>query len=454
MIRTTRAAAAALSSAVVLSLSLASTAPTALAAPRAAAAPNALATSPTAAGAGDFYTPPADLPGANGAVIRSEPMKLGISFPLAGRQTRLPGTATRILYRTTDEGGQPAAVSGVHIEPAKPWRGKGDRPLVSFSVGTQGVADACAPSKTLESFLNVEDGRFMVGYEVPSIYGFLNDGVAVVVTDYIGLGTTDRVHTYMNRVDQGHAVLDAARAALSLPHASVTRRSAIGLYGYSQGGGAAGAAAELAPTYAPELNLAGAYVGGPPADLFEVMKKIDGTLLTGAIPWSINAMHAYRPELTPYLGKLVTQKGIDAIHASTQQCVADTILAFGTKKTSEWTRSGNLASADVAREPVLMKAVADQRIGRLRPSIPVQVLTGTKDDIVPHAQAKQLALDWCAKGANVTYKPVIQLVDSGGLMLSHLGPLLTQQGAARDWILDRFNGVRTSGNCSSARRLP
>lgn len=440
MIRTTRTLAAALGSALVLSLL--GTAPTASAEP---ASPEVV---------GNFYTPPADLPDADGAVVRSEPMKLGISFPLLGRQTRLPGTATRILYTTTDEGGDRVAVSGVYIEPSKSWRGKGDRPLVSFAVGTQGVADACAPSKTLESFLNVEDGKFMVGYEVPSIYGFLNDGVAVVVTDYVGLGTTDRVHTYMNRVDQGHAVLDAARAALTLPDTSITERSAIGLYGYSQGGGAAGAAAELAPTYAPDLNLVGAYVGGPPANLFEVMKTVDGTLLTGAIPWTINAMHAYRPDLTPYLDQLVTDQGKDAIRSSTEQCIADAILAFGTKKTSQWTRSGNRAAVDVAAEPALMKAVDDQRIGRLRPTIPVQVLTGTKDDIVPHAQAKQLALDWCAQGVNVTYKPVIQLVGSGGLMLSHLRPLLSHQGAARDWVVDRFNGVRTSGNCSMAGRLP
>ena len=39
--------------------------------------------------------------------------------------------------------------------------------------------------------------------------------VAVVVTDYIGLGTPGRPHTYMNRDDQAHAMLDAARVAAS-----------------------------------------------------------------------------------------------------------------------------------------------------------------------------------------------------------------------------------------------
>lgn len=404
-----------------------------------------------ASAANDFYDPPSTLPDADGALVRAEPMKLGISFQLNGRKTSLPGTATRIMYKTTDAGGEPTAVSGTYIEPAKAWKGKGARPFVSFSVGTQGVGDACAPSKTLESFLNLEDGKFMVGYEVPSIYGFLNDGVAVVVTDYVGLGTTDRVHTYMNRLDQAHAVLDAARAALALPETSITEQSPIGLYGYSQGGGAAGAAAELAPSYAPELNLQGAYVGGPPADLFEVMKKADGTLLTGVIPWTINAIFPYRPDLAPYLDQLVNEKGKAYLAESENQCIADAIFATGLKNSSQWTRSGNRAHVDVAKSPELMSALEQQRIGNLTPAIPVQVLTGTKDDIVEHGQAKQLAKDWCAQGVNVTYKQVNQLVSSGGLMLTHLGPLLTQQGNARSWLVDRLSGKTVRSNCGSIR---
>jgi len=404
--------------------------------------------------AGDFYTPPAELPATNGALVRTEPMKLGASFDLGGKTTVLPGRATRLLYRSTDTNDVPVAVSGTYIEPSKKWTGKGPRPLVSFSVGTQGTGDACAPSKTLDNPINIENSKFMVGYEIPSIYGFLNDGIAVVVTDYIGLGTTDRVHTYMNRLDQAHAVLDAARAALALPDTSITTKSPIGLYGYSQGGGASGAAAELAPQYAPELNLKGAYVGGPPADLFEVMKKADGTLLTGVIPWAINAIFPYRPELAPYLDALVNDKGKAYLETAKDQCVADAILATGLKNSSQWTRSGNRAAVDVGKQPALVAAVAEQRIGTLKPAIPVQVLTGTQDDIVEHGQAKQLAADWCAKGANVTYKPVFQLASSGGLMLTHLGPLLTQQGSARDWLVDRLEGRSVTSNCSQVRSLP
>ena len=181
------------------------------------------------------------------------------------------------------------------------------------------------------------------------------------------------------------------------------------------------------------------------------MKQADGTLLTGVIPWTINAIFPYRPDLAPYLGALVNDKGVAYLEEAKDQCIVDAILATGLKKSSQWTRSSNQAHVDVSRSPELMSAVDEQRIGRLKPAIPVQVLTGTKDDIVEHGQAKQLAKDWCNQGVNVTYKPVHQLLSSNGLMLTHLGPLLTQQGNARAWLVDRLEGKSVKDNCRSIR---
>src|SRR4051812_14337261 len=67
-----------------------------------------------------FYTPPATLPAADGALIRSEPLPLALSLP--GITGSLPGTATRIMYKSTDSTGQPVAVTGAYVEPAVPWR--------------------------------------------------------------------------------------------------------------------------------------------------------------------------------------------------------------------------------------------------------------------------------------------------------------------------------------------
>lgn len=167
-------------------------------------------------------------------MIRSEALPLGLNIPgLDGRP--MPGTATRLMYRSTDSAGMPVAVTGAYIEPSATWRGSGPRPLVALASGTMGQGDQCAPSFALQHPLTLNGDTVSVGYEALAVYRILATGAAVVVTDYVGLGATDRLHTYVNRVDQGHALLDAARAARSVPGASVTAVSRTGLYGYSQG---------------------------------------------------------------------------------------------------------------------------------------------------------------------------------------------------------------------------
>ena len=409
----------------------------------------------SAAPSGDaFYTPPAQLPSANGAIVRSEPQDLGVSIPGLLGSKQLPGTATRLMYRSTDDAGRAVAVTGSYIEPTTGWSGTGPRPLVAFASGTQGQGDACAPSKTLSTPINVSTGSLSLGYEVPQIYTLLNQGIAVVVTDYVGLGTPDRLHTYTNRNDLGHAVLDAARAARNLPGTSLTGSTPIGLYGYSQGGGATGAAAELAPSYAPELNIKGAYVGAPPSDLLAVLKKVDGTALTGVIGYAINGLVEYSSELRAILDRETNQAGKDALAKVKNQCIGDSLLSFGLKKTSGWTKSGQSAAQIVEANPAAMAAVERQRLGKVKPTVPVMVLTGTKDDIVEHGQAKKVAQDWCALGATVTYTPVNQLLDSLGTALNHLTPVFLNAGAAQSWLVDRFNGKPVESSCGTIAQQP
>lgn len=414
----------------------------------AAAAPSASAAVPA------FYVPPATLPSTNGALIRTEPLKLGASITIDGLNVALPGKATRIMYRSTNANGVPVAVTGTYIEPSKAWSGTGTRPLVSFAEGTQGTGDQCAPSRTLEQPLSYSNSSIGLGYEIPNIYGLLDRGLGVVVTDYIGLGTPDRLHTYVDRLDMGRAVLDAARAAQRLTGVSVNSNSPVGFYGYSQGGGASAAAAELQPTYAPELKLKGAVVGAPPANLMEVLKSADNTLLTGVLGYAINGLLTNNPSLGPILDAQVNQKGKDALAKVATQCIGDTILSYGYAKTTDWTGSGK-AACDVVNGIPAAKAIADkQKLGTVKPPVPVRVFTGTKDDIVDHAQARQLAVDWCNRNANVDYEAVSQTFGSAGTALNHLGPAFTEAGAASDWLVDRLKGKFQLSECWSISFQP
>ncbi|MGW4906437.1 lipase family protein [Streptomyces sp. NPDC004270] len=391
-----------------------------------------------------FYDPPAGLPTADGTLIRTESLPLALSLPsLPGP---LPGRATRLMYKSTDSAGGPVAVTGAYIEPTLPWLGPGARPLVALAPGTMGQGDQCAASLGLEHPLVLNGQTVSVGYEDLSIYRLLAEGVAVVVTDYVGLGATDRLHTYVNRLDGAHAVLDAVRAARSVPGASVTAASRVGLFGYSQGGGATAAAAELQPDYAPDVTLSGTYAGAPPADLTAVTAAIDGTDLAGALGWAVNGFVQSDPALQPIVDAHLGAAGRAALADLSTMCVGDALLAYGSQHSTAWTTDGSSISDIIGEEPALHAFLDDQRIGRTAPASPVRLATGVSDDLVPHAQARRLAVDWCDEGADVTYVPVV-LPDAGRALLNHFAPLLTDQGDAVAWLTARLSGLPAVSNC-------
>ncbi|WP_371661100.1 alpha/beta fold hydrolase [Streptomyces sp. NBC_00280] len=398
-----------------------------------------------------FYTPPATLPTANGTLIRTEPLPLAVSLPTLDGP--FPGRATRLMYKSTDSNGAPVAVTGAYIEPTATWKGGGPRPLVAVAPGTMGQGDQCAASLGLENPLSFNGRTVSVGYEDVAIYRLLATGAAVVVTDYAGLGATDRLHTYVNRLDEAHAVLDAVRAARSLPDTSITSASRVGLFGYSQGGGATAAAAELQSSYAPDITLAGTYSGAPPADLTAVTKAIDGSELAGALAWSLNGFLQSDPTLKPIAEAHLNAAGKAALTDLSTMCVGDALFGYGYAKSTKWTTDGKSISDIIASTPALQTFLNSQRIGTSKPSGPIRIATGTSDNLVPHAQARRLAADWCEKGANITYRPVI-LPNVISPLLNHFTPLLTDQGSAVNWLTDRLSGKPATSNCGVLPILP
>ncbi|MEU4624743.1 lipase family protein [Actinoplanes sp. NPDC023801] len=394
-----------------------------------------------------FYTPPADLPADDGTLIRRETLPLALSLP--GITGPLPGRATRIMYKSTDSGGRPVAVTGAYVEPAARWWGTGPRPLVVLAPGTMGQGDQCSTSLALQRGLVLGLGNqttVSIGYEVLAMYRLLAKGIAVVTTDYIGLGTPDRLHTYVNRVDGGHAVLDAARAARALPGTSLTAASAVGLYGYSQGGGAVASAAELQSSYAPDVPLKATYAGAPPADLAAVTAAIDGSELAGALGWSVNGFVQSSPSLRPLVDRYLSDAGRAAMADLSTMCVGDAIFGYAGKRSTGWTRNGESMAAVIAAEPDLRAYIDAQLIGTRKPSGVVRVATGVNDDLVTHAQARTMAAAWCGLGGAVVYAPV-SLAKTSSKLLNHFGPLLADQGPAVDWLAGRLAGKPAPANC-------
>lgn len=404
----------------------------------------------------EFYDPPSSVPATPGTLIRHEPMEFALSLPVV-----FPGTSTRLMYSSIDSTGRPVAVSGAYIEPTVPWKGAGPRPVVGFAVGSIGQGDQCSPSLGLEQpigwGMGEEGSTLTLNYDMTQMTLLLNSGVAVAVTDYVGLGTTGRTHTYVDRLDSGRALLDVVRAAKRLPETSLRADSKVGLWGYSQGGGAAASAAELQPSYAPDVALAGSYAGAPPADLRATLKGVDGNLISGMVGWALNGFAESDPSLRPVLDAQLNARGKAMLTDVSTACTGDVVFGHGLTPSTSWTVSGKSFGQVIDADPRLSAVIDAQRIGRSRPTSPVLVSTDLADGTVPHKQARQLAVDWCGKGSPVTYLPVglpPLPLDQDKLAVHHLAGAVESAPIALPWLLDRLNGRSHRSNCSTIGWLP
>ena len=366
-----------------------------------------------------FYTPPSPLPaGSPGDLIRSEPTTVS---PLAG--IPLPGVrAWRIMYRSTSATDQPVAITGTLMVPQVPWL-LGRRPVVSYALGSHGMGEQCTPSIQFRSGTQPELG--VIG-------AYLAQGWAVVVTDY----QRRPVHTYVNTRMAAHAVLDAARAVAEVPGSGITAANPVAISGYSQGGHAAAAAAERQPGYAPDLNLTGVAAGGVPADLRAVANAVERDVLFGVVPMAVASLRSAYPEL-PLDG--LNDTGRAAIEQVTGQCIAETTAQWAFRSATELTVGGLTIDEFFASQPAWAARVDEQRIGRLRPGVPVLAYQGLLDPWVPHAVTQQLAADWCGLGANVRFRtyPIAE----------HFGGLGEAIPEVLTWLHSRFAGMPSASTC-------
>jgi triacylglycerol lipase len=391
----------------------------------------------------EFYTPPEPLgPGQPGDLIRTEPSRLVLEP--SGQLGAIMATGTRIMYRSIDARGNPMVVTGTYFEPYNDWPGQGPRPLIVYGPGTQGQGDQCAPSRQFNQGIHFSpylDIAF--NYEELFVATMVARGFAIVMTDYQGLGTPG-LHTYVNRLSQGHAMLDAARAARLLPDTSLTPGGPSAFWGYSQGGGAAASAAELAPSYAPELNIVGSYAGAPPANLKEMFPYIDGSALVGAMGYAVNGIIAVYPEFEQAIRSKLTPRGEDLLLKVQDQCVAETLAKFMFRHLQPYFNEDIIAMFNEEPFATLFEL---QRLGTLRPNSPVLINNNRYDPLVPWTGANQLGRDWCAQGTDVEFRTNEQPPFLNKAMVNHGLPMLVDGEPAMQWIADRFNGLPTTPNC-------
>jgi hypothetical protein len=253
------------------------------------------------------------------------------------------------------------------------------------------------------------------------------------VTDYQGLGTPGR-HTYMVRKAQGHAVLDSVRAATRLPGSGLTAESPVVIWGYSQGGGAAAAAAELAGSYAPELQVKGTAAGGVPGDLIAVDRALRGGFYGFALAAAQGFDAAY-PDLQ--LSRYATAQGRQlatrfGAENATGGCLWTLVLNyFGQRPTTYTTQ-------DVTLLPAWQARLNESKLGMVKPSAPVFQYHASLDEVIPATVGGQLKARWCGLGASVQLQAVAG---------EHLTGNAAGINPAMTYLANRINGQPALSNC-------
>jgi len=199
-----------------------------------------------------FYSATHRIPLRPGTLLRQEPFTRGVP---AG------AVAWRILHATTRDDGSPALASAIVMvarhAPAGP------RPVVAWMHGSTGIVRGCAPSLLGDPFAHV-----------PALQPLLDQGWVYVATDYLGLGA-DGIHPYLVGTGQARSALDAVRAARQMSGVALSDRTVA--WGHSQGGNATLWAGTLAPTYAPDVPLAGIAAIAPASDLPALVDGVQHT---------------------------------------------------------------------------------------------------------------------------------------------------------------------------------
>ena len=365
-----------------------------------------------------------------GTVLKHRTVKLALG---AGNFT--PVNAEQLLYRTTGQRGRPTVTVATVLVPRQT-----SMPVVPNIVGYMsfydGLGSRCDPSYTLSGG---DPGDSTYAQEADEeellISWYLSQGDIVTVPDFEGTHLA-----WMSGRESGYGALDGIRATES--YLGLKPSSAkVGMSGYSGGSVATDWASELAPAYAPELNIVGVAEGGVPANYFDHFAYVNGSSqYSAAIPGELLGLsRAYGIDLTPYL----TPLGQQIVQAESDTCMASD---FG-KYVVRIDQLLLPPYQDLTHAKPFSTMLGDQTMGvaKTHPQEPLFIAMGNADakgdGAMSAIDAKALARHYCSEGVPVLYEeyPGLPHQAAAGAFEPQTGPFLQA----------RFAGAPPVDNCAT-----
>lgn len=383
-------------------------------------------------------TPLAEI--APGAVLKTRTLP----YHVAGLP--LPVEAVQLLHRSTGMTGEPTVnVTSVLLPPLR----LGPARVVAYGSFYDSLNPADQPSYAIA-------GGLTLGGMIPNVESLLFApellaGRAIVIADTEGQGAD-----FAAGPEYGINTLDGIRAALASPATGLGGAGTrVGLIGYSGGAIATEWAAELAPSYAPDVDrrLVGASFGGVLADPAHNLHYVDGSSQwAGVIPMAvIGVSRAFDIDLTPYLSEYGKQ-----VHDKLQKASIAEVL--GRYPGLTWAQLAKPEYQTPEQIPLYVETVDQLIMGTGgTPSVPLQIaqgafgeLEGTSgskpgigpgDGVMIAGDVRTLARQYCERGVPVQYAQYDAL--------GHVASAVPWVTAAIPWLADRFAGKPPPQNCAA-----
>ncbi|WP_330257282.1 lipase family protein [Nocardia sp. NBC_00565] len=324
-----------------------------------------------------FYAAPADL----GAHRSGDVLDVRGMPPLP----LFPGAAvTLVKFRSTDSHGAPIAATTTILTPAGH---QPDGPLLSYQHFINALGTGCAVSHTLyNSDLNLTA-------TAPLLNAVLAQGWSVALPDHLG----PQMALGAARLG-GHIVLDGIRAVKRLPELAVQHSPAV-MAGYSGGGLATAWAATLQPSYAPELQLAGAAIGGIPANLVAMALALglDPHPAFGLAMATAMGLEREYPDRVP-ISSYLNLRGFAVRDAIANSCT-NGILAIGANSSAR----DYLTSTSIFDSPAARSVVEENSLELYAgvPDIPMFEWHSPSDPLIPVDAINNTDRRWCEAGVQL-----------------------------------------------------
>ncbi|KAH8675260.1 secretory lipase-domain-containing protein [Xylariales sp. PMI_506] len=341
-----------------------------------------------------WYTAPSGYEDAlPGEVLRWRPAQGSLNYTFANISE-----AYNIMYRTADSHYEPSWAVTTLLVPEAPLDGD-----YSAVIGYAMIYDSADPNSSPSysmSYFSPLSG-WSENTSVVEIQECINMGWYVTVPDYEG-----PLASFGAGVTSGLAFLDGIRASVSstwgLPQIKNPR---FAMWGYSGGTIPGDWAAELQPSWAPELKFHGMAIGGMTPVLFNVFNTITSTKSAGIIPAGVLGLASQWPEVqTDLLSKLLpngTQNAARFMAAGNMTlstaCVdfyGEDIYDYFVNKIEDFMTAG-----------VQSVLAVDGTMGNHGvPQMPMFVYEAVQDDSSPIADTDALVAKYCAAGSVIQYE--------------------------------------------------